>query len=189
MDSVSLDFEQNRTFFKGFSALDVAQKNAGHIDQWRSHLIIFWRTTKGANKSLYKKMGIRDALKKGITRLITVTSSGDGVDAYLDGRPVRQFSGVSLPRNVDSLFGKTLLVGNSLDGTRSWSGDIFGVGLYTSALSTPEVEKSYKWWTQESKEKPPFASGAIAVYRFDKQAGRVIPNMVDRGTSLNTKIT
>ncbi len=160
-----------------FSLCDGFDHEQLFIYQWKSHMIIFRRFSKTQSQHGDRKVGVRDVLKGGATHFITITSNGTGVAAYMDGKLVEIFRHISFLEGDKNFSGKTLLLGNSLDATRSWSGDIFGIGLYARAFTGAEVERNYHWWKQGRGEKTPFASDAIAVYRFERQRGRIIQNI------------
>ena len=143
------------------------------LDQWRSHLLVCWRITGRSGKESYKEIGIRNALYQGVTRFITITSGDGGTDVYLGERHVRHLKTVFLIKSCGSLARKTLVVGNSLDGTHSWSGDIFGMGLYAKRFTGADVKRNLMWWkhTRSKSLKPSQGICSGSVKEQDLTAG------------------
>ena len=113
--------------------------------------------------------------------LITVTSDGQDTAVYIDGNFVTQS-----PRFGLSLkdFGGQLIVATSPLQSNSWSGQVQGLAIYNSELTTEQVAHHYQDWTQ--KGKPPVAENdpPRALYLFDEHTGKIIHNEVRPGIDL-----
>jgi VanZ family protein len=148
-----------------------------YIDQWESDLRLFYAAASPPGKTVYRKIQAGEALTAGKGRFITITSGASGTSIYLEGRRVRNFPDVHIDveRNI---FGRILMIGNSLDAGYPWSGDLFALAIYNRSLSNSQVARDFKWWQRGSRPIPPDRNGLIALYAFSEKSGRTAHNAI-----------
>ncbi len=108
---------------------------------------------------------------------LTVTSGAGGVCVYLDGVLFATRPGI--PAFASELNGQ-LILGDSPGQTDTWSGQMFGVAIYRSALTAAEVRRHYLEWKENGR---PESSG-VALYPFDERGGLVVHNKSGSGVDL-----
>ncbi len=132
------------------------------IGQWKSHLLVGKGTHGKAN---YRELGIRDVLKKGERRLVTITS-GTGTNIYVDGILLKSSPRFQLVSTGEKQSGRILL-GNSATGREYWTGYLFSLAIDARVMTKQEISGYHHGSTQTGKEK------ALLVYRLDERSGGV----------------
>lgn len=141
------------------------------LDQWKSYLLIFFRTPERHNKKRYREIGTREILISGETRFVTVTSGENGTVIYLEGKPAQRFPKDRLIPPDESITGQTLMIGNSPDALSSWSGDLLGLAVYDRILTETEVFNHLQLWTGNDGLSSLVQNNALALYAFDERSG------------------
>ncbi len=144
-----------------FSLVNESGSEIFFIGQWKSHLLIGKGTHGQTN---YRELGIRDILKKGRRRLVTVTS-GTGTNIYVDGILLKSSSRFQLVSTGENLSGKILL-GNSTTGREYWTGQLLSLAIYARVLTEEEISGHFCGSTKTEEE-------PLSVYLFDELSGRV----------------
>jgi VanZ family protein len=120
------------------------------------------------------EMHVHDVFRKQ-QAFITITSDGQGTAVYIDGQLVTRSPGFRL--STKDLTGKLIVATSPLQ-SDSWSGQLRGLGLYRSELSAAQIAQHYEDWTQKAKLTFTGDEGALALYRFDEHAGKIVHNQV-----------
>ncbi len=141
------------------------------VAQWQAHFIMQVLEREIAGRPRYREIGLRDFLKAGEPRFITITSDRNGTVLYLDGKPVKRFESVSLVPSPGTIAGQRLQLGNSPDGASAWPGEIYGLAIYDKALSAEQVLESYREWTAAAKQARPVQEGIVGRYDFSARSG------------------
>jgi len=120
-------------------------------------------------------------LKQDVPVLITVTAGQEGTTLYVNSEPVATSSTFGLSRR--DLAGQ-IVVGNSPFVNDSWSGNLYGIGVYNQALTPEQVRKNYDRWTQSGQPDELAGKSAAAVFSFAERSGTVVHNRVVTGPDL-----
>jgi len=148
-----------------FSFLDDHGSETFFLGQWRSLLLL----GKGIHgKKTYREIGIRDALKKGDKRFVTITSGVDGTNIYVDGLLLESSPRFQLFSMKEKLPGKILL-GNSPTGGEYWTGNLLGLAIYDRVLTGEEVSQHFPQHFHDSKKSG--EEGPVSFYLFDEHSG------------------
>jgi VanZ family protein len=147
---------------------DESKKEKLLIGQWKESFLVHWPVSGPGAGGQEKEIWVDRSLSAGKTRFATVTSDERGAAIYLEGVPAGRFPGVSLPA-VDG--SSSILIGNSLEATCSWSGELYGLAFYDHSLTEAEVLQSYQWWTHGTGLPHPFKDSLIALYTFNERSG------------------
>jgi hypothetical protein len=132
------------------------------VGQWKSHLIL----GKGIHgKKTYREIGIRDVLKKGEKRFVTITSGVDGTRIFVDGINLKSSPRFQLFSMDENPSGKIVL-GNSLAGSQYWTGNLFRLAIYDRVLTGQEVSTHFHGSKKSGEE------GLVALYPFDERSGQ-----------------
>jgi hypothetical protein len=145
-----------------FSFVDENGSEIFFIGQWKSHLLV-GKGTHGKNN--YREMGIRDILKKGERRLVTVTS-GSGTNIYVDGILLKSNPRFQLVSTDQNRSGRIVL-GNSATGREYWTGHLFSLAIDARVLTKQEISGYHHGSTRTGEEK------ALLVYHLDERSGGV----------------
>jgi len=151
-----------------FSFFDDKKAETFFIGQWKSHLIL----GKGIHgKKTYREIGVRDVLKKGERRFVTIASGADGTNLYVDGILMKSSPRFHLFSMNEKPSGKILL-GNSPRGSEYWRGNLLSLAIYDRALIGEEVSE-YSHGSKGSGEE-----GLVGLYLFDEHSGTLAHDSV-----------
>jgi VanZ family protein len=152
------------------------QKNENFfIGQWKSHLIL----GKGIHgRKTYREIGIKDVLKKGEKRFVTITIGGDATRIYVDGillktSPTFRFFSMNEKPSGN------IILGNSPTGESYWTGNLFGLAIYNQELSEEKVFQHFQSWMDRKGFIPSPEEGLLALYLFDERSGEHIHDSVN----------
>lgn len=138
------------------------------MGQWRSWLILM-NGDDYAHKRGSKRISVNTFPMPPTGRLLTITTGNQGTRVYFDGRPVRTRKNLILKIPEGGKI--RLLVGNSVYGRHSWSGEMYGLAIYPRTLTAQTVALHYDKWSVEQgfsfakKDKP------LMHYSFDEKGG------------------
>jgi VanZ family protein len=146
------------------------------LSQWKSTLLLQKRIQDHPEES-YPKVGVKDALLKGVKRLLTITSGPEGTRIYMDGKVAGDFPKFNLPSEKAEGLGR-LILGNSPKGNQSWTGHLFGLAIYNRSLRDDEVLQHFRHWEETGS----FVSGEgpVAFYPFDERSGKIVHDSAGR---------
>ena len=157
-----------------FSILNEQGSETFFVGQWRSHLLL----RKGIHdKKNYREIGVRDALKKGDKRFVTITSGADGTNIYIDGILMKSSPRFQLFSMNEKPSGRILL-GNSPKGGGYWTGNLFGLAIYNRSLSEEQVLKSFENWEKNKKSLFQKEEGLVLSYLFNEHSGTLAHDSV-----------
>ncbi len=155
-----------------FSFLDEQGSETFFVGQWRSHLLL----GKGVHgKKNYRELGIRDVLKKGDKRFVTITSGVDGTSIYVDGNLLKTNPRFRLFSMNEKPSGRIVL-GNSPKGSEYWTGNLLSLAIYDSTLTGEEVSRHSPQQFHDSKKSG--EEGPISLYLFDEHSGTLAHDSV-----------
>jgi VanZ like family/Concanavalin A-like lectin/glucanases superfamily len=138
------------------------------MGQWGSWIILM-NGDDYDHKRRTKRIAVDIASLSPTTRFVTITTGQEGTEVYLDGQFVRRKKNLTL--KIPNGSKTRLLLGNSVDGKRSWQGDIYGLALYGYTLTAQDAALHFDKWNKvknfsfAKKEKP------FALYVFDEKVG------------------
>lgn len=146
------------------------------IGQWKTDVLAWVRQPQYRCSKPYRHIGASSAMHPAKENFVTVTSDKAGTSIYLDGKLIKFAKGFRLLGEKDTLAGYQVILGNSADIVRPWSGEILGFALFGYALSDEEALSSYRQWTQDSGLITNNSKSVVARYEFNAGYGRRIPN-------------
>jgi VanZ family protein len=141
------------------------------LSQWKSYLIVRSFNTPPTKGEPYREIGVFGALAAGRKSLVTIVSGLRGTDTYLDGQLVKNFPGVRLLKETETLEGHKLYLGNSPELSCPWAGSVMGFAIFGKAVDAPRDQKTLQCISGQEV--------AAACYRFDndKLNGESIPDL------------
>jgi VanZ family protein len=120
-------------------------------------------------------MGIRDVLKKGDKRFVTITSGPDGTRVYVDAILMK-----SSPRfhlfSMDEKPSGRILLGNSPTGSEHWTGNLLSLAIYDRELTVEEVSQHSPQHFRRPMELG--EAGPVSLYLFDEHSGALAHDSV-----------
>jgi len=151
-----------------FSFFDEHGSEIFFIGQWRSYVLL----GKGIHgKKNYREMGIRDVLKKGDKRFVTITSGVDGTNIYVDGILMKSTPKFHLFSMNEKPLGRIVL-GNSPKGNEYWTGNLLSLAIYDRALTGEEISQHF----HDSKKSG--EGGPVSLYLFGEHSGTLVHDSV-----------
>jgi len=150
------------------------------LRQFRDVLVVQLPGRDGGQDATNARVWVKRVFRRQEPVLVAVTSGPSGTRMYADGALVGKFPGFRF--SSEDLTGQ-LLIGNSPGITRNWSGQLWGLAIYSRELSASEISAHYGDGT---KQRPALVQdvGAIALYPFNEGSGTVVHNQVDPATDL-----
>ena len=125
------------------SLYDGKESEEFFVGQWKSHLILRTKVLSPKSGQAYREVGVRNALPKGQSRFIAITSDGKGTCIYVDGRLEKTYADFSfIPK--DRKISNQIILGNSPTGKGYWTGNIFGLAVYNRSLSSEQVFQHFQ---------------------------------------------
>ena len=97
---------------------------------------------------------------------LSTESDAGGTRIFVDGRPMAGTTGLKLtiPNHNSPV---TLVVGNSVYARQSWNGDMFGLAIYTHALTPAVVAKHFSQWKKARDFSMAVSAAPEMLYLFD----------------------
>jgi VanZ family protein len=167
------------------SFYDRQKKTSFFVGQWKSYLIVRKNFFGPDHKRHYKEIDVKGALEKGKAPFLTIISDGKGTTIYLNGRKMKNAPSFFLLHKGERLSECNILLGNSSSVEGAWSGDVFGLAIYSRALNGQEVIQGFDRWTQQSSALPHLNRwDAVALYAFSERSGRIAHNALGASNPL-----
>jgi len=154
------------------STVDDKGSEIFFVGQWRSHLIL----GKGIHgKANYREIGVRDVLKKGDKRFVTITSGAEGTNIYVDGILLKSSPRFQLFSMNEKPSGRIVL-GNSPTGDEYWTGNLLSLAIYDRVLTGEEVHQHFPQNFDSPKKSE--EKGFISLYLFNERSGTLATDHV-----------
>lgn len=139
------------------------------IGQWRSSVVVMHGNDYSGRRGR-RRLGAAEALPAGVERLITVVSNERGTRIFIDGRPAAHTSSLTL--QIPNRRGPaTLVVGNSVYARHYWNGDLYGLAIYTHALTPAAVRTQFERWKKARDFSMAVPANPEMLYLFDDRPG------------------
>jgi glycopeptide antibiotics resistance protein len=116
------------------------------LAQWHSE-IIFMNGDDYDYKRKSNRIFIDTALLPDGPLFLTMTTGSLGTKLYCDGKLIKEIKDLTL--ELPSGGKSRLLLGNSVYGTNSWEGDVYGLAFYRSTLTDEDVTVHFNRWSEE----------------------------------------
>ena len=139
------------------------------LSQWKSTFITQGRI-KNRHPERYPKIGVKDALLKGVKRFFTITSGPEGIKIYIDGELTGKYPKFNLFLVNEGNIGQ-LILGNSPTGNQYWTGNLLDLAIYNRSLTEEQVLKSFENWEKNKKSPLQKEEGIVSIYLFDERSG------------------
>ena len=119
--------------------------------------------------------------RKGERILVTLTSSDDVLDIYINGVLKKSVRHLEM-RSAD--FDGILIVATAPNGNLSWRGTYHGLAVYDRALRPAEISEDYDLWQHNKELIARKAAQAYSLYLFNEQSGESLHNVGKAGPDL-----
>jgi len=140
------------------------------IGLWKSYLIIRSRDNRGDARDTYRDIGLKNGLIANEKKLITVASGPERTEIYVNGQLARSYDIRSLI-GVDHFSGH-LNLGNSAIGHNAWAGNLYGLALYDTLLTSEQIRQHHTLWTDRTvKVSATFEPEPMVLYTFAERTG------------------
>ncbi len=112
---------------------------------------------------------------------LTLTSDMEGTHVYANASLVRTFTGFHPNLTIQP---SEIVIGTSATAYSGWSGELYGLAVYDTALNPQRVQDHFISWTEKAKPNLDPADGAAALYLFNEHSGRVAHNAIQPSADL-----
>lgn len=161
------------------SLYDGNESEEFFLGQWKSSLILRTKVLDRKSKRPFREVGVGNALPKGQSRFIAITSDEKGTCIYVDGRLEKTSPNFSIiPENRSA--SKQIILGNSPRGKDHWLGNISGLAIYKRLLTAEQVFDHFQNWVSGKRPSPSKEENPVAIYLFDERAGTRIQDQINR---------
>ena len=153
------------------------------IGQWRTHLVIRSRDNQNDARDTYREVGLQHGLSTNEKKLITIASGLERTEIYVNGELARSYDVRSLIGAEH--FGGYLNLGNSSIGHNAWVGNLYGLALYDTLLTSEQIRQHYELWADTSVDTPAaIEPGPMILYTFADQTGAWVRNQMSNTNHL-----
>lgn len=96
------------------------------------------------------KLSVKDVFLQDTVRHLVITSGDIGAWIYMDGKLAAAKKGL---RSAMPAAGKdrVMVLGNSVYGRHAWTGEVFGLALYSWDLLPEDVQERYRQWREREQ--------------------------------------
>jgi hypothetical protein len=150
------------------------------VRQWTDGLLVSHDIVDAEHKVKTAKFEVDHAFQTGKLLLLTMMSGPNGTVVYMNSARTHVFSRFTISQS--DLAGQ-IVMGTSAVDYEPWEGEVRGLAIYSKELTSAEVLRHYKDWT-DGRVDPPDLDGAVARYAFTEGAGHDIHNAVVSGPDL-----
>lgn len=152
------------------------------VSQWLNYLIIRREFVIQKGKKLhYREIGVEYSPPKNSTLFVTITSNDTQTVIYINGKEVKRNRTFTLFTDSITPSG-TLILGNSIEGTRGWVGNMYYLSVYNKVLTAPEILKQYTLFRTSGTTSAIPHNSQFILYEFDSIENKNIRNKA--GSSL-----
>ncbi len=148
------------------------------LHQYLSNVILKREIPGGQRRT--EVIGIEGVFRQIKPRFLTITSSAQGTEMYVDGALARAFPGFRLGKD----FTGQLVIGTSPVRSDGWPGQLKGLAIYDRELTANQVAKHYETWTMQGAPELVGDEHLMALYLFNEHTGSVIHNALHPGIDL-----
>lgn len=124
---------------------------------------------------------VADLFKEPGPTFVTLTSDGNGVHVFVNGRFRENAPGLAIA--CDGLTGPMVL-GTSPVQHDAWQGELLGLAFYQSSLAPERVARHFESWTHAFNPAIDAGDRALAVYLFQEHSGNVAHSLLPWGADL-----
>ena len=144
---------------------------------------VLFTSSRGPEQTQKKQRNVfvEGVFRKGERVLITLTSSHDVLNMYVNG-VLKKSAREAKIEGTD--FSGTLIVGNAYDRNSSWTGTFRGLALYDRSLHPEEIKEDYDLWQHNREQIARKSALAYALYLFNEQSGERLRNVGKAGPDL-----
>lgn len=171
---------------KGFRPIfmlhDGSDRNQLTVWHWGASLIVM----NGDDYDYTKKrprISVNNALVRGESTFITITSSEKGTGLFIKDKLVREVKNLqlSIPNGGK---GPRLILGNSVYGKHGWDGNIYSLSLHRTAFSPETVKRHYQEWQRDTNLHYDPADYPVFLYSFNECENHTIQEQTGRNPPL-----
>lgn len=163
---------------RGFRSLlmmhDGNDRRQLFVGQWESSIIVMNGNDYDHTRRL-PRLSVKNAFSTDKVTFLTITASANGTYLYIDGRLAGADKNwqLTIPAQGKQL---RLILGNSVTGKGSWTGEVYGLAVYGSTLPPETVKKHHDKWMQDASFTPDGKNDLRMLYTFKAQSGDWVPD-------------
>lgn len=147
------------------------------IGQWKSYLIIRSRDNQNVARDTYREIDLKNGLSDNEKKLITIASGPERTEIYVNGELAKSCDVCELI-GVEHFCGH-LNLGNSSIGHNAWVGNLYGLALYDTLLTSEQIRQHYGLWADRSVNMPAtIEPEPMILYTFAERTGASVNNQM-----------
>ena len=123
-----------------------------------------------------KLLAVSNAVSEGNPVFVTVTMGVRDTSIYIDGILSESFT--KRGKSTNNLTGQ-LVVGDGPRGRDGWTGQVRGLAMYGSQLTSSEVAEHYASWEKKQQLINRVGENPVALYLFNEHKGDLVLNQLD----------
>lgn len=151
------------------------------IGQWRSSLIVMNGDDYEHRRKIDRLTVTSDDELPEI-QFVTITTGSEGTRIYIDGQlaAAKKDMRLELPNGENV----RIVAGNSVYGSHSWEGDLYGLAVFGKTLPEGDVATHYNGWLQNLDFTFAQAWTPVVLYSLDKKGSNQVPLESDNSYTL-----
>lgn len=153
------------------SFVEKSGKDVLYLGQWKQSLIVRWFESEQPGRRRFREIGVYEGLLIDKARWLTVVSDQAGTTVYVDDGIEEYFDGKSLLAEGSSIRDYNVVLGNSPQADRPWTGTIHSLALYERSLDKEKVSGDWTHSKDSLTDAEIALDGLICAFNFAGEEG------------------
>jgi len=120
-----------------------------------------------------RRLSVDDLFRKGDLVFLTITSGAHGTMLYRNGALITVAPQLMFPA---SSFEGRLILGDTAAKADSWSGELRGLAVYRSELTSAQVRRNYEGWVQNGRPDIDSTERNAGLYLMSERKEKIVHN-------------
>jgi VanZ family protein len=151
------------------------------LRQYKDEFIVRQQYIDSHGSSQVGSLAVGNAVRESDPVFVTITMGEQGTSIYLNGARTGNFA--KRGRSANNLSGR-LVLADSPQGRDGWPGQVLGLAMYGSQLTSSQVVDHYVSWTKNQHPVIRKDEAPVALYMFNEHTGNVVFNRLDSTNNL-----
>ncbi|MCJ7581133.1 MAG: hypothetical protein MUP98_11445, partial [Candidatus Aminicenantes bacterium] len=154
-----------------FSLVEKTGKVVLYLGQWKQSLIVRWFSPEQKGRRKFQEISVGEALLEEKAQWLTIVSDQAGTTISIDDALEKHFQGKALLAEGSSIRDYNVVLGNSSEANRPWTGTILALTLYEQSLEKKKVSMNWKLLKESLKYSDIAYDGLISAFNFEGDEG------------------
>ena len=153
------------------SLVEKSGKVVLYLGQWKQSLIVRWFSSEQRGRRKFREIGVGEALLNEKAQWLMIISDQAGTTITIDDEIEKHFQGTVLLAEGSSIRDYNVVLGNSPEANRPWTGTILALVLYERSLDIKKVSKDWILSKESLNDSDISHDGLISAFNFEGEEG------------------